>query len=270
MPELALRAPSGRGAGVEPEATTRAVRVEPVMGTVVSVDVRDPGEWSAAMDLVVAWFHRVDAVFSTFRPDSQVSRLGRGEIGEAECDADVREVLALCAEVAATSRGCFDIRAGGRLDPSALVKGWSVERAAAMLRRAGARHFFIAAGGDVVAAGGAAPGRPWRVGIRHPERGDRVAAVLAVSDLAVATSGAYERGAHIIDPRSGLPANGDLLSMTVTGPSLTYADALATAAFVMGEAGAAWVPERRGYDAFAVTRDRRSVWTPGLDAVLVR
>jgi hypothetical protein len=89
------------------------------MGTVVSVDVRDPGEWSAAMDLVVAWFHRVDAVFSTFRPDSQVSRLGRGEIGEAECDADVREVLALCAEEAATSRGCFDIRAGGRLDPDA-------------------------------------------------------------------------------------------------------------------------------------------------------
>lgn len=240
------------------------------MGTVVTVDIRDPGEWSAAVDAVVAWFHHVDAVFSTFRPDSQVSRLGRGEIAQSECDADVREVLALCAEVEAASRGCFDIRAAGRLDPSALVKGWSVERAAALLRRAGARDFFISAGGDVVAAGEPVPGKPWRVGIRHPELRDRVAAVLAVSDRAVATSGAYERGAHITDPRTRRPASGNLLSMTVTGPSLTYADALATAAFVMGEAGAAWVPERRGYDAYAVTRDHRGVWTPGLDTVLVR
>jgi thiamine biosynthesis lipoprotein len=58
--------------------------------------------------------------------------------------------------------------------------------------------------------------------------------------------------------------------MTVIGPSLTYADAFATAAFVMGEAGAAWVSGIDGYDALAITEDRRTMWTAGLDRLLVR
>jgi FAD:protein FMN transferase len=144
-----------------------------------------------------------------------------------------------------------------------------VERAAALLQAAGARNFFIGAGGDVATRGRPAPGRRWRVGIRHPEIADRVAAVLAVTDLAVATSGAYERGAHIIDPRTGRPP-AELLSMTVVGASLTYADAFATAAFVMGEEGARWVGGLEGYQALAITADHRTLWTPGLDALLVR
>ena len=113
------------------------------------------------------------------------------------------------------------------------------------------------------------PGQAWRVGVRHPELADRVAAVLAVRDLAVATSGAYERGEHIVDPLRGKPPSG-LLSMTVVGPSLTYADAYATAAFVMGDPGAAWVAEIDGYEAMAITTLGRTVWTPGLEALIVR
>lgn len=242
------------------------VRTLAVMGTVITVDIRDPGEWTAPIAAAFAWFQRVDEVFSTYRPDSEVSRLDRGEITEFECSAEVREVLGLCAEVERRSRGCFDIRAGGRLDPSGLVKGWSVERAAAILLAADARNFFIAAGGDVVTRGKPSAGERWRVGIRHPQIADRVAEVLEVGDLAVATSGAYERGEHIVDPRTGRPASG-LLSMTVTGPSLTYADAFATAAFVMGEMGAGWVAGIEGYEALAITPDHRVVSTPALEAL---
>lgn len=240
--------------------STRTVHAEPVMGTVVSIDVRDPGDWAPAVASLTAWFHEVDARFSTFRDDSEISRLGRGDITEGECGPDLREVLGLCAEVEAMSRGCFAARIGGRLDPSALVKGWSVERAAAALTAAGARNFFVGAGGDVAVRGSAAPGEPWRVGIRHPEIADRVAAVFTVDGGAVATSGAYERGAHITDPRTGRPPDG-LLSMTVVGPSLTYADAYATAAYVMGESGLEWVGALPGYAALAVTSDHRMLAT---------
>ena len=239
------------------------------MGTVITVDVRDMGLPGSAMDAVFAWFHDVDATFSTFRPDSAISRLSRGELREHECSADVREVLALCEEVRVCSNGSFDIRRGGGIDPLGLVKGWSVERASTMLEAAGARNFFIDAGGDVVVRGRPEPGRTWRLGIRHPEQADRVAAVLAIRDVAVATSGTYERGAHIVDPRSGSPPSG-LLSLTVVGPSLTFADAYSTAAFVMGDRGAPWVAGIDGYDALAITTQRRTVWTPGLEALLVR
>jgi thiamine biosynthesis lipoprotein len=138
-----------------------------------------------------------------------------------------------------------------------------------MLQASGARNFFIGAGGDVVTRGRPAGEQRWRVGIRHPELGDRVAAVLEAGDLAVATSGAYERGEHIVDPRTGRAPVG-LLSMTVAGPSLTYADAFATAAFVMGEEGLAWVAGIDGYHALAITADRRMVWTPGMEMLLLR
>jgi thiamine biosynthesis lipoprotein len=229
----------------------RTVRAEPIMGTVVTVDVRDPVE-ASLVDAVFAWFRRVDATFSTFREDSEISRLGRGELSEEQCSADVREALGLAAEVERISAGCFAIRIGGRLDPSGLVKGWSVERAARLLTEAGLRNFFVGAGGDVVVRGRPAPRQRWQVGIRHPDVADRMAAVLAVGD-----------------PRTGGPPRG-LLSMTVVGPSLTYADAFATAAFVMGEHGAAWVGGLPGYEALAITADRRTVWTPGLDRLLVR
>ncbi len=239
------------------------------MGTVITIDVRDEDLPEPAMDAVFAWFHDVDATFSTFRTDSEISRLARGELREHRCSPDMREVLALCEEVRRRSDGSFDIRRGGGIDPLGLVKGWSVERASAMLETAGARNFFINAGGDIVVRGRPEPDRMWRLGIRHPEEADRVAAVLAVRDVAIATSGTYERGEHIVDPRTASPPSG-LLSMTVVGPSLTYADAYSTAAFVMGERGAAWVAGIDGYDALAITSRRRTVWTPGLEEMMVR
>ena len=260
MPDVA----SVRSTGGAP----RIVRAEPLMGTVIAVDVRDAGFLEQALDPVFAWFREVDATFSTFRSDSAISRLSRREIDVAECCQDVKEVLLLCESIRRHSRGCFSVWNGDICDPSALVKGWSVERASMMLSAAGARNYFINGGGDIVASGAPTPGRQWRVGIQHPEMQDRLAAVLAVSDVAIATTGTYERGAHIVDPRNGLPPSG-LLSMTVIGPSLAYADAYSTAAFVMGASGTAWIAEIDGYEAIAITAEHRTVWTEGVDRLLV-
>jgi FAD:protein FMN transferase len=244
------------------------VRVEHVMGTVISLDLRAPHVSTEAVDAAVQWFHEVDSRFSTFRDESEVSQVSRGLVSPANCSQDLHEVLALCDRVHRESHGAFDAWGVGHgLDPSAVVKGWSVDRATAILERAGARNFSLSAGGDVVARGEPEAGRTWRVGIRHPDEADKVAVVIAATNCAVATSGAYERGAHIIDPRTQRTASG-LLSMTVVGPTLALADAYSTAAYVMGREGVSWLLERPGYDGYAITSDHRAIFTPGFATLL--
>jgi thiamine biosynthesis lipoprotein len=150
--------------------------------------------------------------------------------------------------------GYFDARARGRLDPSGLVKGWAVDRAVALLDVGRA---CIDAGGDVLVRG-----RGWRVGVRHPRERGALCAVIEAGDLAVATSGAYERGLHIVDPHTGRPPEG-VLSVTVVGPDLATADAYATAAFAMGETGPAWTARLRGYDAMTILAGDEVLATPG-------
>lgn len=230
------------------------------MGMPIGIDVSD----ADAVDVEAAfdWLREVDATFSTYRSDSDVSRLDRGELTLAECRPEVEEVLTRCLALDRATGGFFSVRPAGRLDPSALVKGWAVDGAAQRLAAAGAANFCINAGGDIVARGRPAPDRLWRVGIRHPRELDRLAAVVAVEDLAVATSGEYERGAHIVDPHTRTRPSG-LLSVTVVGPDLASADAFATAAFAMGADGPAWTTTLADYDAMCVTSDHRVLSTPG-------
>jgi len=251
-------------------------RVEAIMGTTVSIDVRPPLVASRVLDDVIDQLRDVDARFSTYRADSEVSRLARGEIQLEHCSLDVRHVVAACDHLAIVTGGAFDARRhrpDGRLDPSGFVKGWAVEEAAWLIDSAGGRNYWINAGGDIVARGEAEPGRPWRVGIRHPDRADRVAAVLAVSDRAIATSGSYERGAHVTDPRAGGRAAAGLRSVTLVGPGLAFTDAYATAVFAMGRDGLRWLasePETADYAAYAITDDDRVIWTEGMERYLVR
>jgi thiamine biosynthesis lipoprotein len=229
------------------------------MGFPVSLRIDDEGDFGVAAGEVFAWLRQVDARFSPFKAGSEVSRYGRGELADAEVSADLTEILGLCERYRAATGGAFDVRLPGRgFDPCAVVKGWSVQRAAGLLAAAGAGRFCLNAAGDVVASGG-----PWRIGIRHPEQADRLCAVLAVTDAAVATSGRYERGDHIVDGRTGRPATG-LLSLTVVAPTLTEADATATAAFALGADGPAWAAARPGCEVFAVDAARGVVRTPGL------
>ncbi|MFJ1604705.1 FAD:protein FMN transferase [Streptomyces sp. NPDC088253] len=234
-------------------------RVEQVMGFPVSLRIDDENASEETADPVFAWLREVDARFSPFRADSEVSRLDRGELIPHELSPDLTEVLGLCEEYRVATGGAFDVRLPGRgLDPCAMVKGWSVQRAADLLTGRGASRFCLNAGGDVVAAGG-----PWRVGVRHPERADRLCTVVEITDGAVATSARYERGDHILDGRTGRPATG-LLSMTVVAPSLTEADATATAAFAMGAQGVEWAAARADCEVFAVDAERRVFRTAGL------
>lgn len=247
----------------------RQLRVEHVMGTTVSIDVRAPFVASSALDDAIAWFQDVDGRFSMYRADSETSRLAAGALRFDDASPDVRAILTLAESLRERTDGYFDARRhrpDGLPDPTGVVKGWSVDEAVGGLRLAGARNFQVAVGGDLVAAGEPEPGRPWRIGIRHPDLAHDTAAILAVSELAVATSGLYERGGHIRDPHTGgVPA--ELRSLTVVGPTLALADAFATAGFAMGERGIEWVARQAGFGALGITRDDRVVWTPMVESL---
>lgn len=241
---------------------TRIRHAEHVMGTVVSFDVPacagEPGG-DAGLGRAVRWLHWVDATFSPYREDSDVSRFGRGVLPLAECAPELAEVLDACAAISARSGGYFTTTPGGTFDPSGYVKGWAIERAAAILTRAGSPGHSVNGGGDVQFTGD----RVWRVGIADPLHPGRLALVLAGRDFAVATSGVAERGAHIIDPFTGKPPVG-LASITVVGARLAKTDAYATAAFAMGPAARDWVEGLDGYEAFAVTSAGATWQTSGL------
>lgn len=245
------------------------------MGTTVSIDVVDSHD-HRLVEQLVAWFHHVDEVFSPYKEHSTVSRIGRGEVGpaSAELSGDVLEVLHRCEQLAHETAGVFDVwnlpsPNGTRFDPCGYVKGWCVQRAAYLLEAQGCRHFCLNAGGDIVLAGRNHDGALWNIGIRHPDDPQRLAMVLrAEGPLAIATSGTYERGAHIIDPRDGQPVT-DLASVTVVGPSLADADAYATTLYVMGLAGLGWLQERPGYGGCVITRDDEVYTTEAFDEVLV-
>ncbi|MEV5810247.1 FAD:protein FMN transferase [Streptomyces parvulus] len=244
------------------------------MGTVFSFDVRggEPSAVRAALDEAVAGLRRADEVFSTYRDDSHVSRLARDEVTVDACAPEVAEVLELAAEAERVSEGWFSTRYRGRLDPTGIVKGWAVERAARRLASAGATGVSLNGGGDVQLLGTPGSGRPWRVGVSDPLRPGGLAAVVSAAgaaELAVATSGSAERGAHVVDPRTGRSAVTDLLSVTVVAPRLTWADCWATAAFAMGSReGLRWLESLPGVEGLLITAGDEVRCTGGLAAWL--
>lgn len=246
--------------------------VEAVMGTTISIDIVDSHDRSL-VDELVAWFHEVDEIFSPYKDDSVISRLGRGELAptDAIVGDDVREVLQRCGELCEATNGLFDVWSlpspnGTRFDPCGYVKGWSVQRAVDLLMRRGVFDFCINAGGDVALGGLSNNGKPWRVGIRHPDDPMAVAFVLeAAGPLGVATSATYERGGHIVDPRTGQPIT-DLASATVVGPRLADADAYATVLYMMGIDGLYWLAQQTGYEGCVITRDGQVLATEAFNS----
>lgn len=231
----------------------------------VTVEVVDEQADPRVIDEVYADFRVLDQTFSPFVPGSAVSLINRGELDPLEAGDLVRQALDLCRLYEVATGGYFSAWIGGRLDPSGLVKGWAIDRACTLLDGRGYRNFFVDAGGDIQTRGVKGDAGPWRVGLRHPVERDRVMHVILAEGLAIATSGSYEKGDHILDPHTGVAAT-DLVCLTVVGPDILSADVYATAAFAMGHAGLAFVERMPGYEAFAVSRDLRGRGTAGFGA----
>ena len=229
--------------------------LETVMGIPMSIDVRDPRDATAAAERAFAVLREADERFSAYRPDSELSRVNARGGGLDGVSDDFREVVALGSALADGSGGAFRIRRpDGGWDLDGVVKGWAADRAARVLAEEGFRDHCLNAGGDVAVAGSPGDGRPWHVAVRSPDSATELLAVLEVTDGGVATSGAYERGAHIVDGRTGAAATG-LRSATVVADDLTTADLLATAVFALGPHGVRWALGQGARAVLAVATD---------------
>ena len=210
-----------------------------------------PGEMTrrtlaATIADAVAELRAVDVAYSPLRESSLVSRLRRGEVSP-DAYAPLADLVARCDAMRAATDGWFDAwSAPGGFDPSALVKGWAMERAAARVRAAGITDYAVASGGDLTVRGSAPHGGPWRVAVHHPYDTRRRPVLLELTSGAIGTSGVTGRRGHVIDPHDGRPVE-EVRAATVMGPNLAVADAYATALYAAGDAGLAWFPTAEGY-----------------------
>lgn len=240
-----------------------------LMGMPISVHVAEPNIAPGVLDELFAYFSWVDETFSTYKEDSEISRLNRGELSNGQCSDAVRTILALGEETKRQTQGYFDIYRNGVCDPSGIVKGWAIQQATRQLRAAGACNFYIDAGGDIQVAG-TKQGAPWKVGIRNPFNRQQNVKVLALSDCGVATSGTAIRGQHIYDPHRPDTPLLEVVSMTVIGPDIYDADRFATAAFAMGTKGIQFIERLPGFDGYMIDAQARATYTSGFERYVLR
>lgn len=230
----------------------------------VTVEIADIGAKDSDLEQIFSYFKSVDERFSTYKPDSEISRINRGELLPEKYSEDMKTVLRLSEETKKETDGYFDIFHDGVCDPSGLVKGWAIQRAAALIERMGFKYFFVEAGGDIQVSKTNGAGEPWKVGLQNPFSQSEIIKVVFLGDRGVATSGTYVRGQHIYNPKKKGPIT-EIVSLTVIGPNIYEADRFATAAFAMGKKGINFVESLAGFEGYIIDKDGLATMTTGFD-----
>jgi len=238
------------------------------MGMPVAVEIVGGRIHPTLFNEVYEYFTEIDNRFSTYKPSSEISRLNAGTLPEAKLSTDMKTVLRLCEQTRRDTSGYFNILHNGKRDPSGLVKGWSIQHAAEILRGHGCHNFTVEAGGDIQARGVNASGVPWRVGIRNPFNHDEIVKTIVAHNIGVATSGTTVRGQHIYDPYQPNIELTEILSLTVIGPNIYEADRFATAAFAMGRPGIAFLQQHENLEGYMIDKNRQATMTSGFESYL--
>jgi len=232
------------------------------MGTGVTLDIpaaRDP----AIFDKVFKLLETIDGRFSPYKKNSEVSKYARGELSRWRLSRELRHIIKACKSSEAATNGAFSAWAGDNFDPSGYVKGWAIDKAAKLIEKNGYNTYCLSIGGDIKAASSGE--KTWNIGVQHPGDKLKTAATILAKNLAIATSGNYERGLHIINPKTKEPAD-TLSSVTVVGPSIVTADVLATAAFVLGDFALNFIGgQAKGYEGLVVHKNGQIEMTNGFD-----
>ncbi|HZT98332.1 MAG TPA: FAD:protein FMN transferase [Ktedonobacteraceae bacterium] len=240
-----------------------------LMGMPITVEILDASATEADIERVFAYFRFIDETFSTYKEESEISKINRGELAEEEYSDAVKMILALSEQTRQETHGYFDIERDGFIDPSGIVKGWAIFQAAQMLKEAGFGNFYIDAGGDIQVAG-TKNGHPWRVGIRNPFNRNENVKVLSITDKGVATSGTAIRGQHIYNPYQPQRTIQDIVSLTVIGPNVYEADRFATAAFAMGKKGIYFIEQLAGFEGYMIDSSARATYTSNFERYVLK
>lgn len=241
-----------------------------LMGMHVTVEVKDGNELHGC-NLVFEYLDYIDQTFSTYKTNSEISKINRGQLLKSEYSADMVEVFNLAEQTKQETRGYFDIKkADGKLDPSGIVKGWGIWKAGLLLKQKGYQYFFIDAGGDVQTSvpnsvQKSTEQRSWTVGIRNPFNVEEIIKVLKITNQGVATSGTYERGQHIYNPHDLNQPIKEIVSLTVIGPNIYEADRYVTAAFAMSKDGINFIETIKDLEGYAINDKGIATMTSGFE-----
>lgn len=234
-----------------------------VMGMTAIVNVIDSRITEEDINEMFSYFHYIDKKFSTYKEDSEISQINRGELKELQFSDEMKKILALCQETKKETNGYFDINLNGILDPSGLVKGYAIFQGSLILKNKGFQNFYVEIAGDIQVLGKNEKGESWKIGIQNPFNPDEIVKVVRLSNKGIATSGNYQRGKHIYNPKENAIRADDIASISVIGPNIYEADRFATAAFAMGEKGIEFIEKLKGFEGYMIKKDKQAVLTRG-------
>lgn len=239
------------------------------MGMPVTVNVVDKNVTDEDINEVFSYFHYIDNKFSTYKKNSEISQINRGEIREKDFSADMKKILSLCEETKKETNGFFDINNNGFLDPSGIVKGYAINEGANILKNKGFKNIYVEIAGDIQVFGKDEKGEDWKIGIKNPFNFDEIVKVVSLSSRGIATSGTYIRGSHIYNPKDKNKKT-DIVSVTIIAPNVYEADRFATAVFVMGEAGLKFIGTLNGFEGYIIRRDKQAIFTQDFERYTVK
>lgn len=232
------------------------VQKRDIMGMPVCIEIADTNIKQESFDSVFDYLIHIDERFSTYKENSEISKINRGEICPDQYSDEMRDVFKFSEETNKLANGYFNIqKADKSLDPSGLVKGLAIQKSANMLIDMGYNNFFVEIAGDIQTNGKNSQGEEWSVGIRNPFNQNEIVKVIFPKDMGVATSGTYIRGEHIYNPHELGPVKTNIVSLTVIGPNIYEADRFATAAFAMGPRGIEFIENLKGFEGYAIDKD---------------
>lgn len=233
-----------------------------IMGMPITVQIVDSNPL-ITIEKVFSYFDYIDQKFSPYKENSELTLINKGQIITEDYSADMKEVLKLCEETKKTTRGYFEIlKDDGTIDTSGLVKGWAIFKASQIITDSGFTNFYVEAGGDIQTKGLNDSDKKWSIGIRNPFDKGKVVKILELSGEGIATSGTYERGLHIINPKTHKYAD-EIASITVIGKNVYEADRFATAAFAMGMKGINFIENTEGLEGYLINNNGVATYTSG-------
>ena len=216
-----------------------------IMGMPITLMAHDGSMTDQQIEALFALFYEADEKYSPYKSTSEVSQLNAIPALQRRYSSELAHIMQKAEDVKRATHGYFDVEHDGHFDPSGIVKGWMLQKAAEYLKRL-TPNFYIEAGGDIQVGGVSESGKPWQIGVRNPFNRQENVAIVSLDKHAIATSGTAIRGDHIYNPvDEEVPK--DVASLTVLAKHIVNADAMATAAFAMGKKGITFLEKLPGY-----------------------
>lgn len=237
------------------------------MGMSVIIEIIDSNATVEVFDEIFNYLISIDERFSTYKENSEVTLYNEGKIVEKDLSNEMKEVLKLSEKTKLETDGFFDIVYDGKIDPSGLVKGLAIYNTSELLCKKGFKNFYVEIAGDIEVRGLNNEGKKWAIGIRNPFNKMENVKVVYLKDRGIATSGNYEKGKHIYNPKGKKLAD-EIASLTVIGPNVYEADRFATACFAMGIDGINFIEKLSGFEGYMIDHNGIATFTSNFEEYL--